>query len=168
MIQFTAEVAGDVQLDRAFNRVTQMITDFRDIWPAVADAFYEIEREQFSSQGGKGASGKWAALSPAYAVYKAKAFPGQPILQATGSMVDSLTNKDALDAIFRADPMELTIGSKAPYALLHQTGAPRSKLPARPPISLSENDKRKIQKAIQIGLVKFTREAGFQVEEKAA
>lgn len=166
MIRFTADISGDVQLDRAFNRITQLITDFRDVWPAVAEAFYEIETEQFNSQGSKGASGKWAPLSPAYAAYKAKAFPGEPILQATHSMVNSLTSPEALDSIFRVDPMELVIGSKAPYALAHQTGGGR--LPARPPISLSENDKRKLQKAIQAGLVKFTRQAGFQVDEKAA
>lgn len=166
MIRFTADVSGDVQLDRAFNRVSGFISDFRSVWPAAAQAFYEIETEQFASQGAKGASGKWAPLSPAYAKFKAVEFPGQPILRATSSLFDSLTRPDALDSIYRSEPMQLTMGSKAPYALMHQTGAGR--LPARPPISLSENDKRKIQKAIQSELVRFTREAGFQVQERAA
>lgn len=166
MLRFTGDISGDVQLDRAFNRLDHFISDLRSVWPEVAKTFYEIEAEQFGSEGSKGASGKWSALSPAYAKFKAIQFPGQPILRATNSLFESLTGPEAADSIFRAEPTELVIGSKAPYALTHQRGSKR--LPARPPISLSENDKRKLQKSIQSQLVKFTRDLGFQVQEKAA
>lgn len=166
MLRFTADISGDVQLDRAFNRITEIVRDFRDIWPAVAQEFYEIESEQFASEGAHGASGKWTPLSPAYRRWKEIHFPGEPILRLYHPLVDSLTSPASGDSIIRFDPMELTIGSKAPYALAHQFGAGR--MPARPPISLSDNDKRRLQKAIQAGLVRFTRQAGFQVDEKAA
>lgn len=166
MIQFTATVEGVEVLNRAFNRVEEYISDFRPLWPAVAQEFYAIEREQFDSEGAAGASGKWAALSPAYKKWKEIHFPGQPILRLTNALAESLTDLEASDAIFRPSADELVIGTKVPYATAHQRGS--GFMPARPPISLNEAQKRRIQKAIQRGLVEFTRRAGFEVQEERA
>lgn len=166
MIVFTGSIQGVEVLNRAFNRVEEYISDFRLIWPNVATEIYAINREQFESEGATGASGKWAALSPAYARFKAIKFPGKPILQAEGTMMESLTDPEALGAIYRPEATVLTIGSKDPKALAHQLGL--GHLPVRPIFSFSEPQKRRIQKAIQRGLVEFTRRAGFQVEEKEA
>ncbi len=166
MIRFSATVEGVEVLNRGFSRIEEFISDFRSVWPNVAKEFYAIEHEQFASQGAHGASGKWAALSPAYSKYKAIKFPGQPILRATNSLYESLTSPDALDSIFRMDAQQMTIGTQREGARAHQRGTRR--MPARPPISFTEADKRRIQKSIQAGLVKFTRQAGFNVEEKAA
>lgn len=161
MINFSFSIDGVEAFNRGFNRVEEAITDFRSVWPNVAKEFYAIEAGQFKSEGAQGASGKWAPLSPAYAKYKAKAFPGGPILQATRSLFDSLTSPDALASIFRLDRDEMVLGSKAEGAVYHQRGT--SRMPARPPISLMQEDKRRMQKAIQVGLIEFTRRAGFQV-----
>lgn len=166
MLHFVGEIQGVEVLNRAFNRIEEHISDFRNIWPAVAQEFYAIEVQQFQSQGAHGASGRWAPLSPAYAKYKAVAFPGQPILRADNLLFESMTSPDALDSIFRMDAQELTIGTQREGATAHQRGSGR--MPARPIISLTEADKRRVQKAIQRGLVEFTRRAGFQVEERAA
>jgi phage gpG-like protein len=166
VIRFTADISGDVVLDRAFNRIDQYISDFRSIWPNVAQGFYAIEHEQFASEGSHGASGKWAPLSPTYKRWKQLHFPGEPILKLYHPLYESLTSPDAPDSIYRLDAQEMAIGTKVPYAMAHQRGA--GNMPARPPISLTEADKRKIQKSIQSGLVEFTRGLGFQVNEKAA
>lgn len=166
MIQFVGTVQGVEVLNRAFNRIEEHISDFRGIWPGVATEIYAINVEQFESEGSRGASGKWAALSPAYKRFKEIHFPGQPILQAEGNLIDSLTNPEASDAIFRPQREVLTIGSQDPKARPHQLGL--GNLPARPIFSFTEERKRRIQKAIQANLVEFTRRAGFHVEEKAA
>lgn len=157
---FSIEIEGVEVFSRAFNRLEAGIDDFRSIWPNVAKEFYAIEHEQFESEGSHGASGKWAPLSPAYKKWKEKHFPGQPILKLTNSLYESLTSPDAPASIFRMDREEMTLGSKEPYAVVHQR--------TRPPISLNQDDKRRLQKAIQAGLVAFTRRAGFQVEERRA
>lgn len=166
MIRFTGSISGVEVLNRAFNRVEEHISDFRSIWPDVATEIYAINTEQFESEGSAGASGRWAALSPAYARFKAIAFPGQPILQAEGHMMESLTDPEALDAIYRPDQTVLTIGSRDPKARAHHLGL--GHLPSRPIFSFSERQKRRIQKAVQKNLVEFTRRAGFHVEEKEA
>lgn len=160
MLKFSATVEGVEILNRAFNRVEESISDFRPLWPAVAQEFYAIEREQFDTEGAAGASGKWAALSPAYKRWKEINYPGQPIMKLENTLFESLTDPEALDAIFRPGKDELVIGSKTPYARRqHQT---------RPLISMSESQKRRLQKAIQRGLVQFTRQAGFEVREERA
>lgn len=169
MIRFSADVLGVEVLNRSFNRIEQYISDFRSVFPNVAKEFYGVVHEQFASEGAHGASGRWAPLSPAYKVYKvytARNF--EPILKFSRSLYDSMTSPDAPDAIFRMEPMELTIGTKDPKAMGHQRGVPKRNLPARPIISLTNDDKRRLQKSIQVGLVRFTRSLGFQVDEKAA
>jgi phage gpG-like protein len=166
MIRFTASVDGVETLNRSFNRVDGFIADMRNFAPGIATEFYRIEREQFASEGAAGASGKWTPLSKAYERFKAQAFPGETILRATGHMEASLTDPDALDAIYSAERDQITFGTKDPKAVAHHRGS--GHLPSRPVISMSETQKRRIQKAIQRELVEFTRRAGFQVEERAA
>lgn len=166
MIRFSATVDGVEVLNRAFNRVEEMISDFRPIWPNVAGEIYRINAEQFDSESSKGASGKWAALSPAYKRWKEVHYPGQPILRLTNALFESLTDPEANDAVFQLGRDELVIGSRVPYATAHQRGA--GFMPARPIFSFSEPQKRRIQKAIQAGLVQFTRRAGFEVREERA
>lgn len=160
MLRFTAEISGDIQLDRAFNRVNEHISDFRNFWPGVIDTFYEIESSQFESEGSTGASGKWTPLSPAYAGWKELHYPGEKILQREHALIDSMTSPDALDSILRPEVDELVIGSALPYALFQHR--------LRPVISLTEPNKRDIVKSIQRRLVNFTRSAGFEVREEAA
>lgn len=165
MLRFFGEVDGIPVLDRAFNRVEERISDFRFIWPSLAAEFYAIEREQFASQGAHGLSGRWAKLSPAYEKWKAVKYPNMPILQATTALYQSLTSPDAADSVFKPEVDQLTIGSRAVYATAHQRG---SGVPARPPISLTEADKRRLTKAIQGPLALFIRKQGFTVLENAA
>lgn len=160
MLKFSATVDGVETINRAFNRVDEFISDFRNVWPYVTTEFYQIEKEQFDTEGAAGASGKWAPLSPAYKKWKEIHFPGQPILRLRNDLFESLTSPDALDSIYIPEKDQLTIGTKVPYGRVHQR--------ERPPISMNEQQKRRIQKAIQRGLVEFTRRAGFQVEERAA
>lgn len=166
MVKFVATLEGVEVLNRAFNRIDQILTDFRSIWPNVAKEFYAIEADQFGSEGAKGASGKWASLSPAYKKWKERTHPGQAILRLDHPLVESLTSPDAAGSIYRLEADEMTLGSKVEYATAHQRGA--GFMPARPPISLTEEDKRRVQKSLQAGLVKFTRQAGFQVDERLA
>lgn len=164
-MRFRVEILGEEIFNRAFNRLDSL-SDLRPLWPNVIREFYLIEAEQFQSEGGAGASGKWAALSNVYAKYKQVTHPDKPILRADDELFESLTNPEAAGAILRPDEQELTIGTSVPYATFHQRGTRR--MPARPPISLAESQKRRLQKAIQSGLVRFVREAGFNVVERAA
>lgn len=163
-MRFTGSIDGVETFDRAFNRIDSL-SDFRSLWPPVIEEFYRIETEQFESEGAAGGQ-RWAPLSDPYAARKAQVFPGQPILQAEGDLRASLTDPEAADAIFLPREDELILGTRNPTAIFHQRGT--SRMPRRPPINFSEAQKRRIQKALQAGLVQFIRDAGFNVEGRAA
>lgn len=156
-MRFRIEVDGAQVLDRSFNRITDKISDFRDIWPEVQKTFLEIESDQFASGGAKGASGDWEDLAPS--TIEKKGFMGSFKLIESGDLKASVSRKGAKGQIYDPQPLELTLGTSIPYAIYHQRGTKR--MPARPVIDLSEESKRKIQKSIQKGLVDFVRKAGF-------
>lgn len=163
--RFTFELEGVEGFDRSFSRLEKGLDDFRPLWPEVIKYFHgTFFPRLFSTEGAAGEAGKWAALSPAYAKYKAQKYPGQPILQATGALYASLTDIEAVGAVVKPERDELIIGSNIPYGKFHQKG---QGVPKRP-MSFSNESRRAVQKAIQKGLVRFTRELGFKVEDKAA
>ena len=63
----------------------------------------------------------WKQLSPKYAAWKSEAYPGQPILRATGAM---------LDASFIYTKGDQFLVKTTPYGAYHQFGT--SKMAARP------------------------------------
>jgi len=151
--RFTFELLGVPLFDRAFNRVSEHIRDLRPVWDHVEKVFYDIEEQQFRSEGARG-NGRWQALSPAYAKVKAKRYPGKPILQARGALYESLTRKTD-NSVLQKDPEEFAIGTSLFYAQYHQTGG--RKLPKRPPIDFSESQRRELTKGIQVGLLTLLR-----------
>lgn len=163
-MRFSITFAGEEIFNRAFNRIDSL-SDLRPLYPEVIAAFYQFETEQFNTEGAAGGQ-KWTPLSPVYEEYKERNYPGQPILQAEGDLMASLTDPEAAGAVLIPREDELIIGTSVPYAIHHQRGT--RKMPKRPPISFSEEQKRRMQKAIQAGLVRFVREAGFAVGQRAA
>jgi phage gpG-like protein len=163
-LRFIAEVDGAITFDRAFNRIDSL-RDLRPLWPLVIEEFYRIEMEQFESEGAAGGQ-RWAPLSDPYRTWKEARYPGEPILQREHDLIDSLTDPEAADAVLLPGEDELVIGTRNPTAVFHQRGTRR--MPRRPPINPSEAQKRRIQKALQQGLVQFIRDAGFDVQERAA
>ena len=140
------EVAGDVQLRRAFTNLPRAFDNLRQPLRKFGDqVIYPATREQFAKEG----KPRWPALSPAYAARKAKIAPGAKILHLTGAMEDSLTDKSAADALYRLDNLSLEIGSglmvgdgRWNLALIHYKPE-RSDLPARRMMRLDENAQTK-------------------------
>lgn len=160
MLRVTLQVDGQAVFDRAFNRFGAHLEDLRPIWDDVAKDFWEIEREQFQSQGAH--SNQWQPLSQKYGAWKAVKHPGKQILELDGTLWRSLTSKGATGAVLIADKDSLSIGTSIRYATYHQRGT--RKMPARKPIDLTEGDKRKIGRTIHRRLVGVARDAGFAVQ----
>jgi phage gpG-like protein len=161
MIRLIAEIDGDRQFDRSFTRFTENLRDFRQLWPGVITTLRRIVKEQFAGQG-IGPSGPWKPLSKAYGEWKKKSFPGKPIMQRSGALIEALT-KNTSDSIVDAKPDYLEFGSSLPYANYHQSRLPRKRLPRRPVFDLTEENKTRLTKAIQARLVKAGRENGVTI-----
>jgi len=134
MVRFT--VMGDEVLARGLSRFGDSIKDFRPAWDKIHLDFVTIEAEQFDSQGTRGGA-VWPPLSPSYAAWKEKWFPGQPILQLTGVMYGQFAIGPGM--MVEMEPLFLRMAPSTPYAKYHQTGT--SKMPARKPVVLTEQDK---------------------------
>lgn len=134
---------GDVQLDRTIQRSLDAVDDASPAWEVLADSFGRAERRQFASEGAYG-SGGWAPLSPRYARWKARAYPGQPILVRTGELRESLTRRPFGVEVIR--PRFAIFGSDVDYGRFHQRG---DGLPQRRPVELPESLRRRWVKIIQ-------------------
>ena len=153
------EIAGQVQLDRGIARFADGVSDYRPIWPVIEEDFYAQVAKQFKSEGEEGGA-RWKELTPAYAKFKEVAFPGKPILQRTGDLARSLTNRNDPNAVCVEERKTLTLGSRLNYALFHQTGT--SKMAARPEIQLTEAFKRATMRNIHAFLVNLATSYGFR------
>lgn len=134
VIRFT--VMGEEVLARALSRFGEGISDFRPAWDSIHLNFIQIEEQQFESEGTRGGA-LWPPLSPTYAAWKQKYFPGRPLLQLTGTMWGQLAVGTGL--LVEKQPMLLRMVPTVPYAKYHQTGT--SHMPARKPVVLTEEDK---------------------------
>jgi len=161
MFRFRLDIAGEVQMDRGIARFSDGISDYRPIWPMIEEEFYALEERQFETEGVKGGE-KWPELSAEYAGWKAAHYPGKPILQRSGDLVASLTSGTDPNAVRVRERKTLTLGAKVPYAIYHQSPAPRKVLPRRPEIMIPESTKRYIMRELHGYLVQMATQSGFR------
>lgn len=136
-LRFTFSVLGETQIDRTLARFADNIGDASPVWEKLADRFARLERRQFATEGGA-YSGGWPALSPKYAAWKERHYPGKPILERSGDLKDSLTRRPFGIEVIEAGHMVL--GSDVAYGKYHQAGTDR--MPQRRPVELSESERR--------------------------
>lgn len=140
-IRLRLEVLGEDALDRTLVSV-EAAQDMRPAFEEVAEEFLRAERRQFASEGGFG-SGGWAPLSPPYAAWKARHYPGKPILRRTDELFRSLTQGPAVRVI---TPTLLRLGSDVAHGPPHQLG---KGVPRRRPVELPESTRRTMVKILQ-------------------
>lgn len=120
MITFKFEVENAAGVRFAFAGLAANIQDWRkNIWTQVVEgAMKPWLRKQFESEG-HGEYGKWAPLTPRYARWKAKHYPGKKILERTGAMKGDLLSPENRGV---QTPRTLTYGTNILYAKFHQKG----------------------------------------------
>ena len=159
--ELSGQLNGADELDDGLARLTAKLRDLRTTWPLVATVFHQSMRKQFSSQGAHG-SGAWAPLSKPYAAWKERKHPGLPIMELSGRLKESLTDPFGnADSTYEATEDTLLIGTKTPYARYHQYGT--GKMPARPLIALTDEDKAAIIKIVRDSFANEATELGFRV-----
>lgn len=123
------EVDNDRIFQEALDRSIRGVRDLRDPLRRIANDFYKSQQAIFLLQS----SGLYPPLSPKYAEAKKRAVGfAIPILRRLGVLEESVTKpkgKGAINTIRNKNT--LTLGTKVPYALFHQLGAPKINLPIR-------------------------------------
>lgn len=137
------EFYGDEQLNRTLVDIERATEDLRPVFHELADRFVDLERRQFLTEGGF-ASGGWPALSPKYAKWKAKAYPGKTILRRTDALYDSLTERPL--GVEVIEPQRIVLGSDVEYGAYHQNADGQKR---RRPVEFPESERREWVKRIQ-------------------
>lgn len=136
--------AGDqtAEVIRKVGEMNRRSQDLRPVWATVRGLMYEQTRRVFDAQG---LPTRWPALSPRYAAWKARRFPGRGILVLTGDLVDSLTTEGSR-GIFAVTPKGFTYGSTLPYFPAHQQGT--RNMPRRRALVMLPTTRREIGRRV--------------------
>ena len=110
-----------------------------------------FSNQGFNSRGGVFGE-RWEPLNRAYAIAKARRFPGKPPLVATGAMRDGFFAKPRQSSV--------VIDNRAPQYKYHQSTAPRSKLPRRPMAAINDPIREIVRQELQKSIEKKIRMAG--------
>jgi phage gpG-like protein len=148
---FTITVEGSDRFQDAFIQLGGKVEDLTWLWPEMAGVFYQRELKLFTNEG----EGEWLPLTPRYATWKAKHYPGEPLLSVTGRLRRSLVSRDTPESVYEADARSLTVGTIVPYAVYHQAGT--SRMVRRPPIIIDDETERYM---IQFAGALFEKQAG--------
>jgi phage gpG-like protein len=136
-VQLSISTAGGDEIARGLAVLKSSAEDLTPVWPKILKRIRQQLRYHFAGEGASGRSGKWADLTDKYGTWKAKHFPGRPILELTGRLRESLVDGSA-DSIEILNTRFLFVGSSVPYAGFLQEGT--SRMVRRPPISPTDRD----------------------------
>lgn len=145
------DVAGDLQLSRAFIVYEHETDDMSEPLGDVARLVQRTVGEQFATEGAR--SGGWRPLDPVYEAWKEEHFPGAPMLVQTGEMRDKALDPAAISV--SPDRAEYVIDDAK--AFWHQTGAGR--LPVRELVHLTALDNRESERIFATWLNELRHEA---------
>lgn len=141
------ELVNDEKVSQALERALLVTSDLRVPFAQIAKDFQKSRKAIFALSS----AGEYPDLStrPFFAWWekdlslkrqydggykeykKAKYGFDYPILKATGRLEKSITEQGDPENVTRVYPLALEMGTKVPYAVHHQWGAPKAKLPMR-------------------------------------
>lgn len=151
-VQLRFNLDGAEEFSLVLDRFQVNYQSAEPAFQAMANLQRSIWQKQFDAEGAY-TGARWAALSPPYRRWKAKHYPGRKILERTGLLRESLTQRP-----FGIDEVKddlMVIGTGVPYASYHQKGAPN--LPARQMIQKpTPQDRRQFAKYLQNWIVTGT------------
>jgi hypothetical protein len=136
-IQITT--VGTQRVGRALSVITERAGNLEPVFKVIADAIRNTIADEVLSEG----RGLWQPLSPEYARQKELKWGPQPILVASGQLLNSLTIQGAPGHIEFIGPDRVRVGSQIDYLRYHQSQTPRTVLPRRAPINISSEQRQR-------------------------
>lgn len=121
------------------------ITDASPAWEMVGEYMLEQFRTNYAMEGGwVGKGTEWAPLAASTVKDRIRrGWPGEhPILERSGQLKESITERGAAYNVFDVRPDGVTIGTADPIAPFHQFGT--SRMPARQMVGLTWYSKQDV------------------------
>lgn len=144
------EIDGTDGFNTMLEQFQENFNNAEPMFEAIGEYQKGIWRDQFAQEGAKTGS-QWSALSPGYGAWKARHYPGKPILQLSGDLYDSLAKRPfGVDEI---TDKQAVFGTAVSYAGFHQKGT--DKMPARPLVQKPQSrDRLEFAKYLRNWIVK--------------
>lgn len=113
------------------------------------------------AKAGFGGRSGWPQLAPSTVAERKRLGIGgaHPILWRTGTLAESLMERDAAGNIFEVTPRGVKVGSSIFYAGWHQDGTPH--MPARPIVGLTRNRQTALVKRLNDYIFEQVKQAGL-------
>lgn len=149
---------GERVFARDLLRFGENAVDLTDQMREVAVLLRQASERQFQTEGAYTGE-KWPELALSTQRDRLRhGYPAKhPILVRTHRLIDSLTRSADPDHVEEPSADSLRFGTRVPYAVYHQSSRPRHKIPFRPPVGLTEADKRAIVRVLQAGIMEGVR-----------
>ncbi len=127
------ELKNRREWERVLASAQEMALDLRVPLTQIGRGLFNWTEIEIFRDGAKG-PGKYQDLSPRYKALKLKRWKFiYPVLRASGSLERSVTGSGDGNTIFRfPDATTLEWGTSVPHGIYHQSERPRSKIPRRP------------------------------------
>lgn len=144
---------GERQIDRRMLRLSMGAADAAPVFEVIYQFLLSVEQKQFASEGSQSGH-PWAPLAASTLAAKSRQGLRPEILRATDALMNSLTQENGPAQLKVITPSQMHFGSLLPYGAMHQVPGPAANYPQRRPIDLTESNKRKIMKSIQLYLLR--------------
>jgi phage gpG-like protein len=146
-----AKVFGEEIVNRRLLRFAAATVDASDAFRTIVGILRDATEQNFETRGMAGGS-RWRDLSAKYAKRTGRRVD-ERILRLTDRLYLSLVGGNSGDHVEEIGPTQMRWGSSVPYGVFHQSSAPRSKIPYRPPVRLSQRRRQEVVKALQRAVV---------------
>lgn len=149
-VTITGTLDGFTVMSRRLQALEDRIKDVSPAAPAVFAVFRDLARQAFESEGATTDAGPWAPLAKSTEADRVRqGYPAaHPILQRSGVLYRSVAEKSG-DTIEVANGNYMAIGSAVPYIVYHQSTAARTRIPRRPVVALTEDNKHVLLRPIR-------------------
>lgn len=150
MLVITAHLEGEEVIQRQLKGLEDRITDLTPAWPSVLKVFRGIMKQAFATEGGSTGSA-WAQLAPSTVKQRQReGFPGaHPILARTHTLERALTSDGGASIVVQL-PKYFAVAVDLDYFKYHQSKKPRTKIPRRAPINLTQDNKTQLLHPIRL------------------
>lgn len=135
-------IEGEQQISRTLLLMASKVKDWSPAFQDTAITLKNIFQNDVFETQGEVIEENWSPLKKAYALQKAKKYPGKGILEATGNM------RAGFMTLWRPDMA--MVWNQVEYFKYHQSNQPRSSnLPRRVMIKLAEIQREQVVKIFQ-------------------
>ena len=150
MLTITNHLEGEQVISRQLAGLEERLSDMTPAWPSVLKVFRGIMRAAFATEGGS-TGAPWPHLAERTVKDRERqGFPGRhPILARTHTLERALTTEGGASVIVQM-PRYFAVAVDLDYFKFHQSKRPRTKIPRRAPINLTQDNKTQLLHPIRL------------------